>query len=51
LDLLLPVANLKQRDAFVPHHYAAWWSFSLTFAGWFLAAVLVAGLSGVFKRD
>jgi hypothetical protein len=50
-DLLLPVANLKQRDAFIPHGYAAWWVFGLTFAGWLLAAVLVAGLTGVFKRD
>jgi hypothetical protein len=51
LDLLLPVANLKQRDAFVPHGYAAWWVFGLSLAGWLLAAVVVAGLTGVFKRD
>ena len=51
LDLLLPVANLKQRDAFVPHGYAAWWAFGLSLAGWLLAAVVVAGLTGVFKRD
>jgi hypothetical protein len=51
LDLLLPVANLKQRDAFVPHGSAAWWAFGLSLAGWLLAAVVVAGLTGVFKRD
>jgi hypothetical protein len=51
LDLLLPVANLKQRDAFVPHGAAAWWAFGLSLAGWLLAAVVVAGLGGVFKRD
>ena len=51
LDLLMPVANLHQRDAFVPHGYAAWWAFGLTLAGWLLAAVVVAGLTGVFKRD
>ena len=51
LDLLLPVANLHQRDAFVPHGYAAWWAFGLTLASWLLAAVVVAGLTGVFKRD
>jgi uncharacterized protein YjbI with pentapeptide repeats len=51
LDLLLPVANLKQRDAFVPHGYAYWWVLGLTLSGWLLAAVLVAGLSGVFKRE
>jgi hypothetical protein len=51
LDLLLPVANLKQREAFVPHGHIAWWAFDLAFAGWLLAVVLVAGLTGVFKRD
>ena len=51
LDLLLPVASLRQREAFVPHGYAAWWAFGLTLAGWLLAAVVVAGLTGVFKRD
>ena len=51
LDLLLPVANLHQREAFVPHGYATWWAFGLTLAGWLLAAVVVAGLTGVFKRD
>jgi hypothetical protein len=51
LDLLLPVANLKHRDAFVPHGYVGWWAFGLSLAGWLLAAVVVAGLTGVFKRD
>jgi hypothetical protein len=51
LDLLLPVANLKQRDAYVPHGYATWWVFGLSLSGWLLALILVAGLSGVFKRD
>ena len=51
MDLLLPVVNLKQRDAFVTGGWAAWAAFGFTFAGWLLAAVVVAGLSGVFKRD
>ena len=33
LDLLLPVATLHQREAFVSRGYAAWWAFGLTFAG------------------
>ncbi len=33
LDLLLPVANLHQREAFVPHGHAAWRAFGLTVAG------------------
>jgi hypothetical protein len=50
-DLLLPVVNFKQRDAFVAHGWAAWASFGFIFAGWLLALVVVAGLTGVFKRD
>jgi fatty acid desaturase len=51
VDLLLPVANFKQRDSFVASGCAAWVSFTWIFAGWLLAAILVAGLTGVFKRD
>jgi hypothetical protein len=51
LDLLLPVANPRQRDASVPYGYAACRAFGLTLAGWLLAAVAVAGLTGVFKRN
>jgi hypothetical protein len=51
LDLLLPVANLKQRDAFIPHGYAFWRVLGLTLTGWLLAIVVLAGLGGVFKRD
>lgn len=50
-DLLFPVANFKQRDSFIAVDWAAWLSFGYVFAGWLLAAILVAGLSGVFKRD
>ena len=50
-DLLLPVVNFKQRDVFVAHGWVAWASFGFVFAGWLLALVVVAGLTGVFKRD
>lgn len=42
------MVNFKQRDTFVAEGWAA---FGFTFAGWLLAAIVVAGLSGVFKRD
>ena len=45
MDLLLPVVNFKQRDAFVAEGWAAWAVFGFTFAGWLLAAIVVAGLS------
>jgi hypothetical protein len=47
MDLLLPVVNFKQRDAYVAEGWAAWAVFGFTFAGWLLAAIVVAGLSGV----
>jgi hypothetical protein len=51
LDLLLPVANFHQRDSFVTGGWATWTAFLFTFAGWLLAAIVVSGLGGVFKRD
>jgi hypothetical protein len=51
MDLLLPVVNFRQRDAFVAGGWAAWASFGFTFAGWLFAAIVVAGLSGVFRRE
>jgi hypothetical protein len=50
-DLLLPVANLGERARFAVVGNAAWHAFAYTLAGWLLAIVLVAGLTGVFKRD
>jgi hypothetical protein len=50
-DLLLPVANLGERAKFTAVGDAAWHAFAYTLAGWLLAIVLVAGLTGIFKRD
>jgi hypothetical protein len=44
------VVNFKQRDSFVVEGWAAWAAFEFTFAGWLLAAIVVAGLAGAFKR-
>jgi hypothetical protein len=51
LDLLLPVANLKQRDFFTALGVTSWYTFLFSIAGWLLALVLVAALSGIFRRD
>jgi hypothetical protein len=45
------VAIAKQRDAFIADGYAAWAAFGFSLAGWLLAGIVVAGLTGVFKRD
>jgi hypothetical protein len=42
------VAHATSRRA---PRWAAWASFGFTFVGWLLTAIVVARLSGVFKRD
>lgn len=51
LDLLLPVAFFRLRDTYVPHGWAAWASSIFILLGWALGTILVAGLTGVFKKD
>jgi hypothetical protein len=52
LDLLLPVIGLGQKSAWQPQGSALlYWSWGLTAAGWVLATAVVAGLTGILKRD
>jgi hypothetical protein len=51
LLILASAGRVDLRHAFVAEGWAAWASFGCTFAGWLLAAIVVAGLSGVFKRN
>jgi hypothetical protein len=51
LDVLVPVVSLGQRGAWIPHAAAQWCSVALTIAGWALTTAVVAGLSGVLRRD
>ncbi len=51
LDLLLPVASLRQREVWVPDGAALWWSSAFTVLGWVLAICLVTGLGKAFKRE
>ncbi len=50
-DVLIPGVDLGERDNFVPMGDIAWWSAGYTISGWALAALLIAGLTGVFKRQ
>jgi hypothetical protein len=50
VDLLFPVASLHVADNFTVMGAASWLAFSLSLSGWFLAAVVVAGLTGVFRK-
>lgn len=52
LDLLLPVIGLGQKNAWQPQGSAfQYWSWALTGAGWVLTTAVVAGLTGILKRD
>jgi hypothetical protein len=51
LDRLVPIVNLGQRDAWIPQGAALRWSWVLTGAGWVLTTAVVAGLTGILKRD
>ena len=50
LDLVLPVINLHQRDAWIAQGPAQW-GVLLTIAGWVLATVWVSALTGLLKKD
>ncbi|SEG76550.1 hypothetical protein SAMN04489712_111177 [Thermomonospora echinospora] len=51
LDVLLPIIDLGQQKAWQPHGAATYWSWALIAAGWVLTTAVVAGLTGVVKRD
>ena len=51
LDLLLPFADLGYQSAWVAAGWARWFYLGWNLAGWVLITAVVAGLSGLIKRD
>jgi hypothetical protein len=51
LDVLLPIVDLGQQKAWTPQGSALYWSWALIAAGWVLTTAVVAGLTGILKRD
>jgi hypothetical protein len=51
LDVLLPIVDLDQQNAWLPHGMARWVAWGLILAGWVLTTAVVAGLTGLLKRD
>jgi hypothetical protein len=51
LDVLLPIVDLGQQKAWAPQGAAMYFSWVLIAAGWVLTTAVVAGLTGVIKRD
>lgn len=51
-DLMIPLVNLHLRDAWIPSGGVAQaWAAILVVIGWLLTTLVVAGLSGIFKKD
>jgi hypothetical protein len=51
LDVLLPIVDLGQQKAWQAHGAAMYWSWTFIAAGWILTTAVVAGLTGILKRD
>lgn len=51
VDVLVPIIDLGQRKSWTPHGSALYWSWGFITAGWILTTAVVAGLTGIFKRD
>ncbi|MEU8343230.1 hypothetical protein AB0C74_16160 [Spirillospora sp. NPDC048832] len=51
LDVLLPIGDLGQQKAWQPDGAAQYWSWAFIAAGWILSTAVVAGLTGVLKRN
>ncbi|TYB43905.1 oxidoreductase [Actinomadura chibensis] len=51
LDVLLPIVDLGQQRAWRAHGAAMYWSWAFITAGWVLTTAVVAGLTGLLKRQ
>jgi hypothetical protein len=51
LDTLLPIMDLGQQKAWQAHGTAMYWTWAFIAAGWVLTTAVVAGLTGILKRD
>jgi hypothetical protein len=51
LDTLLPLGDLGQQKTWQPNSAAMYWTWGFMAAGWVLTTAVVAGLTGILKRD
>jgi hypothetical protein len=49
LDVLLPIVDLGQQDAWQPHGATMYWSWAFMGAGWVLTTAVAAGLTGLTR--
>ena len=49
LDVLLPLVDLGQQNAWRPHGAAMYWSWTFMGAGWVLTTAVAAGLAGITR--
>jgi hypothetical protein len=51
LDLLLPIVDFGQGEAFQPYGWQRWLAYLLIAAGWILATTIAAGVTRALRRD
>ena len=51
LDLLLPLVNLGQKQAFSPVGFGQWLSYLFIAAGWILATTIAAAITRMLRRQ
>ena len=51
LDLLLPLVDLGQKQAFSPVGFGQWLSYFLIAAGWILATTIAAAITRILRRQ
>jgi hypothetical protein len=49
LDVLLPIVDLGQQNAWQPHGATMYWSWAFMGAGWVLTTAVAAGLAGITR--
>ncbi len=49
-DVLLPIIDFRQQDAWIPESYAQVWTWGVIAAGWVLSTALVVGLTRAMSR-
>ncbi|MFB4312123.1 hypothetical protein [Actinomadura sp. GTD37] len=51
LDVLLPIGDLGQQKSWQPTGAAQFWTWTFMAAGWILSTAVIAGLTGILRRD
>jgi hypothetical protein len=51
LDVLVPIVNLHQEEFWIPQGAARWWAWFSILSGWILTTIVIAAVTGLFRRE